>query len=177
MDDGILYGVESIHFNGKELGYISEEGMAPGGESPSKTRVFAAQKRDAPVKVLKSNPGTKLWSFTLIELRAENLTDVLGGTADLDGSYTPDEDGVELQGVFDLKCVSGHTIRMNNALLTANFANNINMSGVLGVACEIEMQKPPGGGPPYKIYPPDVKPPALESDPPSEGNVPEDQNV
>lgn len=159
-DDGILYGVESIHFKGKELGYISEEGMAPGGESPSKTRVFAAQKRDAPIKVLKSSPGTKLWTFTLIQLMAQNMVDVMGGTAEPDGSYTPAEDEVELQGVFDLKCVSGHTIRMYNALLTSNFANNINMSGVLGIACEIEMQKPTDGGPSFKMFPPGVDPDA-----------------
>lgn len=159
--DGILYGVESIHFQGKELGWISEEGLTPGGEAPTKTRIYAAQKRDAPVKVLKSNPGTMLWSFVLIQLMASNLVDVMGGTAEVDGTYTPDEGEKELQGVFDLKLVSGQTIRMYNALLTANFANNINMSGVLGVSCEIEVMKPEGGGASYKIFPPGVTLPAV----------------
>ncbi|NDW13204.1 hypothetical protein D0T50_09890 [Bacteroides sp. 214] len=159
-NDGILYGVKSLKFSNNQLGYISEDGLAPGGEAPSKTRIFAAQKRDTPIKVLKSNPGTKLWSFTLIQLDAANLVKVMGGSNE-NGVYTPDSDDVELQGVFDLECVSGHTIRMHNALLTANFANNINMSGVLGVACEIEMMKPEDGGASFTIYPPNAEVPAV----------------
>lgn len=159
--DGILYGVQDIKFKNKVLGYIAEEGMTPGGDQPTKTRVFAAQKRDAPVVVLKSNPGTKLWTFTLIELKAQNLVDVMGGTAEADGTYTPAEDEVELKGVFDIQFVSGETMRMFNALMTANFTNSVNMSGVFGVACEIEMMKPAEGGPPFKIYPAGVDPDAL----------------
>lgn len=156
---GAIYGVTNILFEGKALGLISEDGLQPGGEAASKRRVWAAQKRNAPFAIIKSNPGTKMWTFTMIEMNASNMVDVMGGTAGEDGTYTPPTEDKEVEGVFDIKTTSGHTLRINNGFLTCNFANGLNFSNVLGVACELEMQEA-GEKPAYKIFPPGVEPPA-----------------
>lgn len=157
---GAIYGVKDIKFNGKALGLISEEGLQPGGESPSKTRIWSAQKRNAPFAVIKSNPGTKVWTFTMIDLVASNMADIMGGTAEEDGTYTPPVEDKEVEGVFDIYTTSGHVLRIFNGFLTCNFSNGINFSNVLGVGCELEMQEA-ADGPAYKIFPPGVEPPAV----------------
>lgn len=161
-DSGAIYGVKDIFFNGVKLGLISEEGLQPGGDAPTKTRVWAAQKRNAPFVVIKTNPGTKVWSFTLIEMKAENMKAVNGGTVADDNSYEPPTEDLELEGVVDIVAVSGHTLRLNNGLLTATFANGFNFTTTLGLACELEMQEA-GTLPAYKIYPPGVTPPEVAS--------------
>lgn len=160
-DDGAIYGVKAISFNGVKLGLISEDGLQPGGEAPTKTRVWSAQKRNAPFVVIKTNPGIKVWSFTLIEMLAKNIQTLNGGTVEEDGSYTPPTEDMELEGVIDIETVTGHTVRLNNGLLTTSFANGFNFSNVLGLACELEMQEA-GALPAYKIYPPGVEPPKVE---------------
>lgn len=157
--DGILYGVQDLIFKGKVIGYISDEGLTPAGDAPSKTKIWAAQKRDAPVKVLKTNPGTPAFKFTLIELKAQNLADVMGGTVNMQGVYTPAEDNIEISGEFRITFVSGETMVIPNASLTASFTNGINMNGVLGVACELEIMRPLDGGASFQIYPADITPP------------------
>ena len=67
-NDGAIYGVKDIFLNGVKLGLISEDGLQPGGDSPTKTRIWAAQKRNAPFLVIKSTPGSKNWTFTMIEM-------------------------------------------------------------------------------------------------------------
>ena len=161
-NDGAIYGVTALKYNGVSLGLISEDGLQPGGDSPSKTRVWAAQKRNAPFAVIKSNPGTKVWTFILIELIPSNIVMVMGGTAEDDGSYTPPTEDKEVEGVFDISTTSGHTLRINKGLLTCNFTNGINFSNVLGISCELEMQEA-GDDPAYKIYPPGVEPPAVST--------------
>lgn len=161
-NDGAIYGVTKIKYNGSELGLISEDGLQPGGDAPSKVRVWAAQKRNAPFAVIKSSPGTKMWSFTLIELLAANMVQVMGGTAEEDGTYTPPTEDKEVEGVFDISTTSGHTLRINNGLLTCNFANGINFGNVLGISCELEMQES-GEDAAFKIYPPGVEPPAISA--------------
>ena len=48
--DGFIYGLESFVFDGKELGLISNDGLDWGGDEPSTNKIWAAQKRSAPVK-------------------------------------------------------------------------------------------------------------------------------
>lgn len=159
---GAVYGLKALKHNGKELGLISEDGMQPGGDSPTKTRIWAAQKRNAPFVVLKTTPGTKVWTFTLIELRAKNIEQVMGGKADEQGNYTPPTDDKDVGGVFDIECTSGQTIRVYNGVLTCNFANGINFSNVLGISCELEMQDAGEGKPAFKVFAPGQVPPAGE---------------
>lgn len=161
-NDGAIYGVTNIKYNGVALGLISEDGLQPGGEAPSKTRVWSAQKRNAPFAVIKSNPGVKMWSFVLIELLAKNMVQVMGGKEEEDGSYTPPTEDKEIEGVFDIETTSGHTLRINKGLLTCTFTNGINFGNVLGISCELEMQEA-GEDPAFKIFAPGVEPPAVGS--------------
>ena len=159
---GAIYGVKALKYNGKALGLISEDGLQPGGDSPSKTRIWAAQKRNAPFAVLKSTPGTKTWTFTLIELLGENMRQVMGGEVDENGNYTPPAEDKDVQGVFDIEAVTGHTIRIYNGVLTCNFSNGINFSIVLGLESELAMQDAGADNPPCNILAPGQRPPADE---------------
>ena len=150
---GAIYGVSEISFNGVKMGLISEDGLQPGGDSPTKNRVWSAQKRNAPFAVIMASPGSKMWSFTLIELLPKNMVQVMGGKEESDGSYTPPTEDKAINGVVDIKTVTGHTIRIYNGNLIANFANGLNYSNVLGISCELEMQEV-ADGIPYRIYPP-----------------------
>ena len=150
---GAIYGVSDLLYNGVKMGLISEDGMQPGGDSPTKNRIYSAQKRNAPFAVIMASPGSKMWSFTLIELLPKNLVQVMGGKEETDGSYTPPTEDKAVNGVVDIKTTTGHTIRIYNGNLIANFANGLNYSNVLGIACELEMQEV-ANGVPYRIYPP-----------------------
>jgi hypothetical protein len=150
---GAIYGVSDLLYNGVKMGLISEDGMQPGGDSPTKNRIYSAQKRNAPFAVIMASPGSKMWSFTLIELLPKNLVQVMGGKEETDGSYTPPTEDKAVNGVVDIKTTTGHTIRIYNGNLIANFANGLNYSNVLGIACELEMQEV-ADGVPYRIYPP-----------------------
>ena len=150
---GAIYGVSDLLYNGVKMGLISEDGMQPGGDSPTKNRIYSAQKRNAPFAVIMASPGSKMWSFTLIELLPKNLVQVMGGKEESDGSYTPPTEDKAVNGVVDIKTTTGHTIRIYNGNLIANFANGLNYSNVLGIACELEMQEV-ANGVPYRIYPP-----------------------
>ena len=150
---GAIYGVSDLIFNGVKMGLISEDGMQPGGDSPTKNRIYSAQKRNAPFAVIMASPGSKMWSFTLIELLPKTLVQVMGGKEETDGSYTPPTEDKAVNGVVDIKTTTGHTIRIYNGNLIANFANGLNYSNVLGIACELEMQEV-ANGVPYRIYPP-----------------------
>lgn len=83
--DGFIYGLEALIFNGKELGLISNDGLDWGGDDPSTNKIWAAQKRSAPVKEIEENPGTNEIEFDLIDLKPENLVPVMGGTTSKDG--------------------------------------------------------------------------------------------
>lgn len=150
---GAIYGVSDLIFNGVKMGLISEDGLQPGGDSPTKNRIYAAQKRNAPFAVILASPGSKMWSFTLIELLPANMVQVMGGVAEVDGSYTPPTEDRAVNGVVDIKTTTGHTIRIYNGNFIANFANGLNYSNVLGISCELEMQEV-ANGVPYRIYPP-----------------------
>ena len=78
--NGIIYGVAEVKFKEKVIGYIDEQGMQPAGNAPSFMDVHAAQVQDGPVDSIMTNPGSDAFTFNLIQLKAENLVDVIGGT-------------------------------------------------------------------------------------------------
>lgn len=157
-NDGFMYGLDVFTFKTKELGYISEEGLAWGGDKPEKVKINAAQVKTGPVKVITKNSGSQLISFKLIQLLGENCKVVMGGEVAADGSYTPPVKLSDLEGQADIKCDSGHTIRVYKGSLSAKPAGNINGSEVLALECEMEMLVPDDGGPLYKIFAPGVTP-------------------
>lgn len=160
VNDGLTYGLDKFTFNSKVLGYISEEGLAWGGDKPEKVKINAAQVKTGPVKVITKNNGTNLITFKLIQLKGENCKDVMGGEVSTDGVYTPPAKVADITGPADIKCDSGHTIRVFNGSLSAKPAGNINGSEVLAIECELEILAAADGGAAYKIYPPEVDPEA-----------------
>ena len=139
---GAIYGVKALKYNGKALGLISEDGLQPGGDSPSKTRIWAAQKRNAPFAVLKSTPGTKTWTFTLIELSADNMIQVMGGTKESTGVYVPPTEDKDVQGVFDIETVFLYPWAVTfDALGVFGFAAMMIFLIVLGVAYFYEIRR------------------------------------
>lgn len=158
VNDGLIYGLDQFKFGEKVLGYISEEGLAWGGDKPEKVKINAAQVKGGPVKVITKNNGTNVITFKLIQLDGAHCKDVMGGIVAADGTYTPPATVEDLVGVADIKCASGHTIRVFNGSLSAKLSGNINGSEVLAIECELEVLAPADGGAGYAIYPPAVTP-------------------
>ncbi|GHV66992.1 hypothetical protein FACS1894199_11570 [Bacteroidia bacterium] len=153
--DGFIYGLDQIQFKGQILGYISEEGLTPGGDAPSTTKIRAAQAGNAVVKNLLTTPGSKTFTGNLIQLNTSALKNIFGGEVDEDtGVYTAPPRDVVQEGSMQINCSSGHVIIAPKVSLTANLANAINLSQTLAVACTFEIMVPDNGSSPWQVYPP-----------------------
>ena len=155
-NDGFIYGLDEFYFNGKKLGYISEDGLQPSGDEPATTAVRAAQARNAVVKNILTSPGTDRFNFNVIELKKENIVTVFGGTA-VGDAYTAPRVKAALEGRAFIKCFSGHKIDIPKASLTSNLAGTINLAGVMQIACKLEIAVPDDElKGPFTIYDPDA---------------------
>jgi hypothetical protein len=160
MDDGFIYGLSRLTFDGTVFGYIKEEGMSAGGDAPSKTLIRAAQVKNAVVKVLVTNPGSKKFTFNLIQLKGANFKDVFGGAVNATtGVYTAPVAEEVKEGTALIEFESGHVLDIARASLVGNLAGAINMSETLSISCEMEILTPEDGSAPFKIYPPGQYPP------------------
>lgn len=164
--NGLLYGVALVKFKSsaqpsqeKTLGWLDENGMQPAGNAPSFMDVYAAQVTDGPVDSIMTNPGSDAFTMNLIQLKAQNMADVFGGTAESDGSYTPPPSFMA-SGVLTISMHSGHSFRIFNARLSRNgWQNGMSMQNVLGFGIRVDMLKPADGKDRrYRIYPPGVDP-------------------
>lgn len=163
--NGLLYGVAQVSFKSfaaesveKIIGWIDENGMQPSGNAPSFLDVYAAQVTDGPVDSILTNPGSEAFTMNLIQLKAQNLVDIFGGTAETDGSYTPPTNFVAT-GVTTIKMHSGHTFRIFNSRMSRNgWQNGMNMQNVLALGIRVDMLKPTDHDRRYRIYPPGVDP-------------------
>lgn len=157
-NDGLIYGLDELVFGTKTFGFISEEGLQAGGDAPSTTQIRAAQKGNSVVKNLITTPGSKQFTFTLIQLKGENFVDVFGGTVDTKGIYSAPAKEEIKEGVAKIKCASGHTIVIPKASLSGNLAQALNLSQTLAVSCTMDILTPDGLEAPFKIYPPGETP-------------------
>lgn len=146
--DGIVLMLAKVTFAGKEIGHISEAGVEWGGDRPEFAKVVAAQTRSVVKKVLKK-AGTDEMNFRLIELKTENMVDVMGGTA-ADGKWSAPVNQVEKNGALKIETVTGQTIEAANATLFGNHRGTIGADDPLGVACTIEILRD-GVNSPYSI--------------------------
>lgn len=158
VNDGLIYGLDVFKFNGKELGYISEDGLEWGGDKPEKVKINAAQVKNGPVKVITKGVGTNVITFKLIQLMGTNCKDVMGGDVDAQGNYTPSPTSTALEGSAEIKCDSGHTITISRAVLSAKPAGKISGSELFSIDCELEILVPTDGTAPYKILAPADEP-------------------
>ncbi len=158
-NNGLIYGVGKVTFGGKEIGWLSQEGLQPKGEAKQTTPVYAAQVHDGPVDELVSTPSTVAFGFKLIQLNPEMCKDLFGGTINsVDGAYEAPDGFEDLEGAFTVECVSGHTIEIPRARLSGELADSISMSGVLSYDCTVTCLKPTEAGKArYRIVPPQTE--------------------
>ena len=99
--------------------------------------------------------GTIAPTFNLIQLDYENLHLALGGTlVGEPGSYTgwkAPSGLVELRGECKIKLVSGQTVTMSNATMTANLEGKLTLTEVSKIACQLTANMPSDGGSPYEV--------------------------
>jgi hypothetical protein len=160
MNDGYIYGLNRLTFDGTVIGYIKDDGLSAGGDAPSKTQIRAAQVKNAVVKVLVTTPGSKKFTFNLIQLTGTDFKDVFGGAVDATtGVYTAPVSEAVREGSAVIECHSGHVIEIAKASLTGNLAGAISLAETLSIACEMEVLTPENGAAPFKVYPPGQYPP------------------
>lgn len=58
-NNGLIYGIGKLSFCGKEIGWISQDGLAPAGEDVQTTPIYAAQVTDGPVDELVTSPEAR----------------------------------------------------------------------------------------------------------------------
>ena len=94
--NGLMYGLAEVKFKPsgssseeKTLGWLDENGMQPAGNAPQFLDVYAAQVTDGPVDSIQTNPGSDAFTMNLIQLKAENMADALGGKERRWRSYPP----------------------------------------------------------------------------------------
>lgn len=138
--DGIVLLLAKITFAGKEIGLISEEGVEWGGNPPEYLSISAAQARGAVVKKLLKKAGTTDFNFKLIELKVQNLADVLGGTVDVTTSkWNAPALPVLKEGPLEIETVTGQIIAAPRATISGNFAGTIGADDPLGVDVTISV--------------------------------------
>ena len=146
--DGILLHLAKLTFDSKEVGLISEDGVEWGGSDPEYSEVWSAQTRSVVKRVLKK-AGTDVMSFRLIQLKTQNMVDVMGGTAAA-GKWTAPAVPVEKEGKLEIETVTGQKIEVQNASMTSQHRGTIGGDDPLGVACEIIVLRD-GTTSPYSI--------------------------
>lgn len=153
--NGLIYGLSELKFKDKVIGWIDENGLTPAGTSPSFLEVKAAQVQDGPVDTILTDPGSDAFTFNLIQLKAENLVDTIGGTKGSSDEWTPPANMVATGKVL-ITATSGHKVLIPNARLSRNgFQNGINLQNVLALGIRLDMMKPSDGETPrFTIYPP-----------------------
>jgi len=136
--DGFLYGLESLIFAGKELGLISSDGLDLGGDEPSTNKIWAAQKRSAPVKEIEENPGTNEIEFDLIELKPENIVQVMGGTISKNGKkWNAPAKRIRLEGAVIIRSADGSETTAEKVSLLAYPKGKLDYSDVMKIHCKM----------------------------------------
>ncbi len=151
-----MYGIGEVRFGEKVIGYIEKGSWDWGGTKPEMTDVEAEQVPAAPVLTLMQKNGTISPTFNLIQLDYENLHLALGGTLEgTAGSYTgwkAPTNLVVLRDKCEIDLVSGQTVRMANATLTANLGGKLTLTEVSKIECQLKANMPEDGGSPYEVF-------------------------
>jgi hypothetical protein len=151
-NDGIVVLLDALVFNDKKIGYVSEDGIDWGGDAAEYIRIWAAQKRNAPVKKIKKKAATNVITFNLIELLPQNCADVMGG--DVSGEkWNFPSDSVMLEGPLKILSGTGQTIEIYNVSLDGAIRGTLGGDDPLRIECEMEMELPASGGSPGCMYP------------------------
>lgn len=134
--DGYIYGLSILKFGGKTLGMISDDSVDWGGDDPQTIEVWAAQNRQAPVKQIVEKPGTDKFEFDLIELKPNNLKDVMGGAV-TGGKWSAPAAKITQEGAFEITSADGAVIAAGKASLVARPKGKFGYNDVLKVHCTV----------------------------------------
>lgn len=143
-----VYGLKQLKFNSKTIGYISEDGVDWGGDEPTTVEVFAAQAPASPVIQLVDNPGTDVLEFNMIQLDANSLKDVLGGTVQGTAWNAP-KSKAPIVGAFEILTHSGHKISGGKASLLAAPKGKLKGKELFMIKCKMTILE--SGESPYGI--------------------------
>lgn len=150
-----MYGIGAVRFGSKVIGYIEKGSWDWGGKKPETVDVEAEQVPTAPVLTLVTKNGTIAPTFNLIQLDYENLHLALGGTlVGTSGAYTGWEspvDLVELRDECEIDLVSGQTVVIPAATLTANLGGKLTLTEVSKLECQLTANMPLDGKKPYSV--------------------------
>ena len=150
-----MYGIGTVKFGEKTLGYIEKGSWDWGGSKPEKVDVEAEQVVGAPVLTLVTKNGTIAPTFNLIQLDYENLQLALGGTlVGTSGAYTgwkAPTDLVELRGKCEIVLKSGQTVTIPSATLMANLGGKLTLTEVSKIECQLTVNAPGDGSAPYEV--------------------------
>ena len=127
--DGFIFGLEALIFEGKELGLIN--------------KIWAAQKRSAPVKEIEENPGTNEIEFDLIELKPANIVQVMGGTTSKDGKkWNAPAKRIRLEGAVVIRSADGSETEVAKVSLLASPKGKYDYSDVMKIHCKMTFLLP-----------------------------------
>ena len=147
-----VYGLDALVFGGKEIGDISNDSIDWGGDEPSTVKVWAAQKRAAPVTEIIDNPGTDVLEFDLIQLKPENLAQVMGGTASEDGKkWDAPAKKIFLEDSVTVRSADGTEVAIKKVKLIAYPRGKFGYSDVFKIHCKMTILAPEDGSSPYSV--------------------------
>lgn len=151
-NDGYMMLLDAVVFNGKLIGYISEEGLEWGGDGAEHIKIHVAQKRSSPVKKITKKEATNIIKFTMIELVPENCVAILGGEVVGEEWKAPTE-AIENEGEMKIICGTGQTIKIKKVSMTGAIRGKIGGDTPLGIETEAEFLLPEDGSSPFSIMP------------------------
>ncbi len=148
-----IYGLDSLLLGGKEIGDISNDSIDWGGDEPSTVKVWAAQKRVAPVAEIMESPGTDVLEFDLIQLKPENLKQVMGGTVSEDGKkWNAPAKKIFIEDTVSIKTAEdGAVIDIKKVKLLAFPRGKFGYSDVFKIHCKMTVMAPEDGTSPYSF--------------------------
>lgn len=156
---GFVHGLSSFKLDDVELGLISEDSISFGGDEPSFTPVYAAQKRGAPVINLLDSPGSIVLEGDFIEINPTQLAKILGGTAE-DNKWKAPTRPVVKEGKLTIVSEDGTTFTASRASLSARITGALKHNEVLKVHFKATILDN-GKGEPYTIETPKASAPGV----------------
>jgi len=152
INDGFMMLLDEFSLGGVVLGCISSDGVDWAGDKPTVTTLNAAQKRSGPVKRIISAPGSDELTYQMIEMVAEKIKTVAGGTFTGETYFAPDTK-VMLEGAAQIKTGTGQTISIPKSSTMAVVRGKLGTTGNLYCDCTTTFLAPLDGSKPYSIGP------------------------
>lgn len=141
--DGFVYGLHQFSFASEVIGLISDDSLDWGGDDRSTNKIWAAQKRNAPVKEITSTPETNELECDLIELKPAELKKVLGGEVDASGKkWSAPAASITKEGPAEIITADGVKISIPKASLVAKPKGKLGYDDVFKIHLKLTILTP-----------------------------------